>query len=221
MSGPDVTTRVRGGEALAARMDHVEREYRRLRRLNAILLVGMALVVGLAAAMIALAGQYGLPGTTADIVAARQFVLRGDNGVIRGAWGTEKDGTLRLVLQDAAARPRVKLNLLNDGASGLTFSDSLGRPRAVFAALPDQSSSIVLADQAGRSRLVLGLSPDGGATLVFADGAGSTRAGLGVDANGNGMLTVRDRIGREAQGDTSQEPQAADTGLGLSDPSSR
>ncbi len=193
----DQAQRVRGEAALSTRMDYLDREYRRLRRLNTILLVGTALVVGLATALIALAGQYGLPGTTADVVAARQFVLRGDNGVVRGMWGTEDDGTLRLVLQDASARARVKINLLNDGSSGLTFSDSTGKPRAVFAALPDQSTSIVLADEAGRGRIVLGLSADGGATLVFADRSGGTRASLGVDRNGNGTYTMTDRVGRE------------------------
>ncbi len=209
--GREQAQRVRGEAALSTRMDFLDREYRRLRRLNTILLVGTALVVGLATALIALAGQYGLPGTTADVVAARQFVLRGDNGVVRGVWGTEDDGTLRLVLQDASARPRVKINLLNDGSSGLTFSDSTGKPRAVFAALPDQSTSIVLADEAGRGRIVLGLSADGGATLVFADRSGGTRAGIGVDRNGNGTYTMTDRVGRAPAEAAPPEESAQDT----------
>ena len=151
------------------------------------------------------------------MVAARQFVLRGDNGVVRGMWGTEDDGTLRLVLQDASARARVKINLLNDGSSGLTFSDSTGKPRAVFAALPDQSTSIVLADEAGRGRIVLGLSADGGATLVFADRSGGTRASLGVDRNGNGTYTMTDRVGREpveaAPPEESQPDTTSDSSL--------
>jgi len=201
--------------AMAARLERLERDYRGARRLSTILIVGVAVLLGLAVALVALSGSYGLPGTVADVVAARQFVLRGGDGKIRGIWGTETDGTLRLVLQDRSSKPRVKLNLLNDGASGLTFSDSAGRPRAVFAVLPDHSSSVVLADESGRTRMVLGISPEGGATLVFADRSGATRAGLGVDRAGGGTFTLLDRTGREpatpdpdpAQRDTSGIPQ--------------
>ncbi len=223
MNEPDQAAqvhRLRGEAALATRMDYLDREYRRLRRLTNILMVGTAVVVGLAAALIALSGRYGLPGTTAQIVAARQFILRGDRGVVRGIWGTEKDGTLRLVLQDRDANPRVKLNLLNDGASGLTFSDSVGRPRAVFATLPDQSTSIVLADDAGRTRIVLGLAADGEATVVFADRSGRTRAGLGVDRNGAGTFTMADRTGRETLESAPAEGDSPDTAAGVV-PSSR
>lgn len=222
MNQPDFAQaqRVRGEAALSARVERLEREYRRLRRISNILAVGTAVVFGLAAALIALSGRYGLPGTTAQIVAARQFILRGDRGAIRGIWGTENDGTLRLVLQDRNAKPRVKLNLLNDGASGLTFSDSVGRPRAVFATLPDQSTSIVLADDAGRTRIVLGLAADGGATVVFADRSGRTRAGLGVDRNGAGTFTLADRTGRETVETAPPEGDSPDTTAGPA-PSSR
>lgn len=195
------------GRTLLTRLDELEREYRRLRRFTLSLLVGTAVLLGLAVALVMMSSKYGLPGTVADVVAARQFVLRGPEGLIRGVWGTENDGTLRLVLQDRGGRPRVKLNLLNDGSSGLTFSDSAGRPRAAFALLPDQSSSIVLADEGGRTRTVLGISARGGATLVFADRAGATRAGLGVDANGSGTFMLTDRTGRALQ-PAGDEPDA-------------
>ncbi|MGH7525159.1 MAG: hypothetical protein ACREMX_00485, partial [Gemmatimonadales bacterium] len=156
LSSSDQAQRVRAEAALANRLDHVEREYRRLRRFTIFLLVGGGVLLGLAVAMVAVSARYGMPGTVAEVVAARQFMLRGEDGAIRGLWGTEDDGTLRLVLQDPTERPRVKLNLLNDGASGLTFSDSVGRPRVVFAFLPDQSSSLVFADEGGKTRMVLG-----------------------------------------------------------------
>lgn len=194
-----------GTEAgLASRLEQVEREYRRLRRFNMILFVGAAVFLGLVVALLVVSSRYGVPGTVADIIAAQQFVLRGPDGTVRGVWGTDKDGALRLVLQDSQGRPRTKLNLLSDGSSGLTFSDSGGHPRAVFAFLPNQSSSIVLADPNGHTRVVLGVNEEGGATVVFADRAGATRAGLGVDRNGSGSFTLTDRTGRDV---AEHEPQ--------------
>jgi hypothetical protein len=187
---------LRAEGVLASRIEQLERETRRLRRINLFILVGAAILLGLGAALVGVSSKYGVPGTVADIVAARQFVLRGPDGAIRGVWGIDKEGALRFVLQDAEARPRARFNLLSDGSSGLTFTDSAGRPRAVFAALPDQSTSIVLADETGKSRVVLGVSDQGAATLVFADRGGGTKAGLGVDRNGSGSFTLLDRLGR-------------------------
>jgi hypothetical protein len=201
---------LRAEAALSRRLEEVEREYRRLRRFNVILLAIVAIILGLGTALIAVSSRYGVPGTVADIVAARQFVLRASDGTVRGVWGTDKSGALRLVMQDAKGRARTKLNLLSDGSSGLTFSDSAGRARAVFAFLPDESTSLVLADETGKSRVVLGISSEGSATVVFADRAGATRAGLGVDRNGSGSFTLLDRTGRETT-ETEQSPPPDDS----------
>lgn len=201
---------LRAEAALSRRLEEVEREYRRLRRFNVILLAIVAIILGLGTALVTVSSRYGVPGTVADIVAARQFVLRASDGTVRGVWGIDKDGALRLVLQDAKARPRAKLNLLADGSSGLTFSDSAGRARAVFAFLPDESTSLVLADETGKSRVVLGITNEGSANVVFADRAGATRAGLGVDRNGSGAFTLLDRTGREAA-ESEPAPPADDT----------
>ena len=189
--------------AQVARIEELEREYRRLRRYTTSLVIAVAILLGLGVAFAAVSARHGVPGTVATVVAARQFVLRGDDGTIRGVWGTQDDGTLRFVLHDGAGRPRTKLDLLADGASGLTFADSTGHPRAVFAFLPDQTASLVLADEAGKTRSVLGISADGDATILFADRDGATRAGLGVDRRGAGQFTLLDRGGRDV---LQQEP---------------
>jgi hypothetical protein len=190
-------SRMRIEGALAHRVNDLERQYRRLRRLSLSVLIGLAILLGLGVALVSVSSEYGLPGTVADVVAAKQFVVRGNDGGVRGIWGAGKDGTIRLMLQDSAGRPRVKLDLLADGASGFTFADSAGNARAVFAFLPDQTASLVLADQAGVTRAVLGISVDGSPTVIFADRSGTTRAGLGVDKRGGGMLTLVDRSGRD------------------------
>jgi hypothetical protein len=183
---------LRAEAVLSSRLEHVEREYRRLRRFNMILFVGAAVLLGLIVALVAVSSRYGVPGTVADIIAARQFVLRGPDGAVRGVWGTDKDGAVRLVLQDSQGRPRTKLNLLGDGASGLTFSDSAGHPRAVFAFLPNQSSSIVLADENGKTRVVLGVNEEVAPRCVRRPGH-PRRPGRGP--NGSGSFTLTDRWG--------------------------
>lgn len=213
-----------GGPASAqvARLEELEREYRRLKRLSLWLLVGVGILFGLGAAFVAVSAKHGVPGTVAQIVAARQYVLRGEDGTIRGVWGTQEDGSLRLVFHDRAGRPRTKLDLLADGASGLTFADSTGHPRAVFAFLPDQSASLVLADEAGKTRSVLGISADGDATILFADRNGATRAGLGVDGRGAGTFTLVDRAGRDlAQPEPEPAAVVPDTQPGAAPPARR
>jgi hypothetical protein len=202
--------RMRLEGALSHRIDEVEREYRRLKRLNLSLLIGFAILLGLGVALVSVSSRYGLPGTVAQRVAAKQFMVRGDDGVVRGIWGTADDGTVRLMFQDSAGRARVKLDLLADGSSGLTFADSAGHARAVFAFLPDQTASLVLADEAQRTRAVLGISADGSPTILFADRGGATRAGLGVDSRGEGALTLVDRTGHDlAEPEPEHPPEVA------------
>ena len=176
------------------RLEALERENRRLRRYSTYAFMGLAILLGLIVALVWMSGRQGAPGTVADQVAARQFVLRDKTGAIRGVWGLGEDGAVRLALQDQAARPRVKVSLLQDGTAGLSFADSAGHPRAVFALLPDQTGSVAFADEAGRTRSVLGISADGSANIVFADRSGSTRAGLGVDEAGHSTFTLADRM---------------------------
>jgi len=181
------------------RLEILEREHRRLQRSANLAFMAMAVLLGLVVALVWVTGRHGMPGSVASEVAARQFVLRDAQGVLRGAWGLGEDGAVRLVLQDPAGRPRVKVSVLGDGTSGLSFSDSGGHARAVFALLPDQTGSMAFADESGKTRSVLGISADGSSNIVFADRAGSTRAGLGVDARGQSTFTLADRVNEAAQ----------------------
>jgi hypothetical protein len=195
--------------AMTERMDDLEDENRRLRRLTTMMGVGMAVLLGLTVALMVFSARYGLPGTTASEVAAKQFTLRDPQGNVRGIWGSGNDGSVRLVMQDADGHARVKLNLLGDGTSGVALSDSAGHARAVFALMPDQSASLVFGDATGTSRSVLGFSPDGSATLVFADRNGNTRSGIGIDSRGQGTFTLYDRA--HPNGDTEEASAPADS----------
>jgi hypothetical protein len=220
---PDEQARHRPEVVFLHRLEAVERENRRLRRHSASAFVGLAVLLGLIVALVWLSGRQGAPGTVADQVAAREFILRDKTGAIRGAWGLGDDGAVRLVLQDPAGRPRVKVSLLQDGTAGLSFADSGGRTRGVFALLPDQSGSMAFADEMGKTRTVLGISPDGASNIVFADRAGSTQAGLGVDAQGRSTFTLADRSNETVQSPApsateSVTPEPAESGAAKAHP---
>jgi hypothetical protein len=197
---------------LLDRMDRLERENRRLRRFGNLTLIGMAIVLGLAAAVFWFSGRFGALGGIPENIVARQFSLRDGQGATRGTWSVADDGTVRLVFNDGRGRARVRVSLLPDGSSGFAFADSTDHRLLVLGALPDQSVSLVMSDNAGTPRAVLGLSGGGAANLVFADRAGSTKAGIGIDQRGLGTFTMTDRgSSRSGEEFLPEADSAADT----------
>lgn len=191
----DEAHRPPAGDTLLGRLAEQDAQIRRLRRQSMLMVVALAVLVGLAVALTYVAARHGLPGTTAEVVAAEQFMIRDGGGRIRGAWGVAGDGSVRFVLNDETGKSRVRLSLLPDGSSGLSFPDSTEQGRVVLGVLPDETTTLVLADRRGQPRAVLGVTPDGASTLVFADRGGVTKAGLGVDARGLGTFSVVERPG--------------------------
>ena len=197
--------------SVAARLDAVERDNQRLRRLSLSLIAITAVLAGLAIALMFVASRYGLPGSTAQIVAARQFVMRDVDGKVRGLWGTDDKGAVRLVLQDAGGQPRMRLSLLGDGSAGFALVDSAGHNRAVFAMLPDEAISLALADANGKTRSVLGLAADGSSSLIFTDRSGVARTSVAVDSRGVGSVTASDRGQSPSAPDASEDTSSADS----------
>jgi len=105
------------------RLDTLEGENRKLRRQGTILMVVTAALLGLGVALVVTAARHGMPGFVPDVVESHEFVLRDSQGRVRGVWGSDDQGAIRLVLQDYRNKTSIKLNLLDDGSSGLTFSD--------------------------------------------------------------------------------------------------
>jgi hypothetical protein len=198
---------------LMTRIQGLERETRRYRRLWIATVIVLAILLGLGAAVVIMAGKHTLPGQVADLVEAHQFQIRDAEGNARGAWGIDPDGALRLTLLAPNSKAAVTMTVLKGGAPGLTFSDTSGKARGVLALLPDETLSLTFADRSGMTRSVLGLNPEGSATLVFADKTGMTRAGLGVDSRGSGTFTLMDRKGGQVEPEASAaEPaQSADS----------
>lgn len=169
------------------RVERLERENVQLRRQGRITLIGAALLLALSTGMLISASRQ--PNRVAEVIESKRFVLRDDNGHVRGVLALAPDGGTRFVLQDRDGRERLKLTLLSDGSPGVAFTDREGRSRAVLGVLPDETATLVFADRSGKTRAVLGLSPDESSTLVFADRTGETRVGLGVDTDGAAGLT--------------------------------
>ncbi|HET9465169.1 MAG TPA: hypothetical protein VFO71_06555 [Gemmatimonadales bacterium] len=177
---------------MTLRTFELERENRRLRRLWMGTLISVALLLGLATALVVVAARHGLPGTVANVVEARQFQLRDQTGAVRGTWNTGSDGSMRFLMQAPGSKAGLSLSVLAGGASGITVRDSAGRSRAVLGLLPDQTVSLLFADENGTTRTVLSLVRGGSSTLVFADRSGSAKVGVGVDARGQSTLTLPD-----------------------------
>lgn len=171
-------------------LEELTRENRRLRRQANGTLVVVALLLGLAAALVYTAASHGMPGFVPQVIEAREYLLRDSEGRVRGAWGSDAEGAIRFVLQDHRTRRNVKLNLLDDGTAGLTFADSTGNPRMIIATLPDETTNLVLVDGRGVTRTVMSLSKSGASTLVFADNGGRVLTSLGVDRRGQPVLTT-------------------------------
>ncbi len=180
---------------MAERLEQLERDNRRLRRYGGMMLVGLACLLGLTIALFLYSGRLGLGGAVPENIAARQFTIRDPRGTVRGSWGLGGDGTVRLLLSDAAGRPRVRLSLLPDGSSGLSLADSANRKMVAVGVLPDLTSSFVMSDRSGLPRAVLGVSNDGSSNIVFADRGGAMKAGLGVDSRGIGAIDLPQRGG--------------------------
>lgn len=195
---------------LSIRIEEQARENRRLRRLWMGTVVTGALLLGLATALVIVSARHGLPGTVADVLEARQFLLRDANGAVRGTWSAGPKGSIRLQLQAPDSKAGLSLAVLEGGASGITVRDSAGRSRAVLGLLPDQTVSLLLADENGTTRTVLSLVRGGSSTLVFADRSGNAKVGMGVDARGQSTLTLPEPP--ESQGETrpnqSAEPES-------------
>ncbi|HJR17561.1 MAG TPA: hypothetical protein VJ808_11960 [Gemmatimonadales bacterium] len=175
---------------MTIRTAELERENRRLRRIWMGTLIAVALLLGLATALVIVAARQGLPGAVANVVEARQFLLRDKSGAIRGSWSAADDGSMRFLMQTPGSKAGLSFSVLGGGASGITVRDTAGRSRAVLGLLPDQTVSLLFADENGTTRTVLSLVRGGSSTLVFADRGGSAKVGMGVDARGQSTLTL-------------------------------
>jgi hypothetical protein len=203
---------------LSIRIEEQARENRRLRRLWMGTVVTGAILLGLATALVLVSARHGLPGTVADVIEAREFLLRDANGAIRGTWSNGPKGSIRLQLQAPNSKAGLSLAVLEGGASGITVRDSAGRSRAVLGLLPDQTVSLLLADENGTTRTVLSLVRGGSSTLVFADRSGDAKVGMGVDSRGQSTLTLPEPPESRVETPTPEESGSSDSPPATAEP---
>lgn len=140
-------------------------------------------------------------GEVAPALEAQALVLRDAEGIERGAFRIDVDGTVTLALSDETASARLHLSVLPDGSPGVSLMDTNGDTRAILGFLPDGTTTLVFADAGAVARTVLALTPDGASRIVFTDGSGVTRAAVGVDGNG------RPEVSTAAWEEGSQHPE--------------
>ena len=185
------------------RLEVMEREMRRVRRLGGFVILALAVLLGVAAAIIAMAERGRLLDRSHDLVEAKRFLLRDESGRIRGLWEATDSGAAQLILSDAAGRERLRIRVLEDGSAGLAMVDSMQRSRAVLAVLPDETTALALADAAGKTRAVLGLKLGGTPSLALADPDGTVRTGLGLEGGPT--------LSRGARAEVPEEPETRET----------
>ncbi len=124
--------------SVVQRLEHVERENRRLKRLGSFLIFGVAAVV--------------LMGETkgARVVEAEKFVLRDLVGKARAALSTMPDGSVGLAILSADGKS-LSLSAEGDGTMGLTMYDKSKKLRAEIFTLADGSAGLALYDASGKA----------------------------------------------------------------------
>ena len=169
-----------------------EEEAGRLRRQTRRLAWGLALALGLNAAIIFWPQLLGIDRGQggSDVLRVQHLVLEDAAGVARGEWRVDDEGNSRLTLQDRQSRARLSLSVLSGGSPGLSLIDASGQRRAALALLPDETTTLVFADGKGIPRAVLGLNQADATHLVFADAQRSSRVALGLDGHGVGSFMV-------------------------------
>jgi len=185
-------------ESLHQRVNELEDLYARQKRTTLLLAIGMVGAVALGIAGLSSARAIANSGS----LVAREFILRGDDGISRGMWRIEDDAQSTFSLNDRNGVERMRLRVLDDGAPGLALADPKGRARVVLSLLPNLTGSLLFADEDETTRVFLGQDADGATSLVFADPMGDARLGMGVEVDGRPTFSMTDST-RQATQDTS------------------
>ena len=184
-------------EALAERMDDLDRENQRLRReiqhLKWGLLTGAtALLVGL----LACPHIAGLPRS----IRAEQFVLQDPAGRTRAILGSKpglaNQGWLDAVLATLGLRSRA-VSVTGVFGPCLRIFDENERQRVALG-LNSQTAGVpflTFSDPAEKDRFAIYTMDDGGTTVDLRDAAAKSRVALRTSAQGHGVISIQDQSG--------------------------
>ncbi|RPH76860.1 MAG: hypothetical protein EHM88_18855 [Candidatus Rokuibacteriota bacterium] len=142
--------------SMAQRVERLERDQRRWRRL--------ATAAGIGLVAVALMGQKPPP----RIVEAERFILRDAAGRIRAELGVDTEQSVALRFKDADSMPKLSVATEN-GSSVVVLNEQGGRVRAGLVTLPHGAPALTLYDPNGKNRAELALTRDGAPALTILD----------------------------------------------------
>jgi hypothetical protein len=129
-------------DTLRQRLDRLERESRRLKR------VTLVVIVGAAAALVM--GQTA-PHRSIRTLDAEEFVLRDSRGQIRASLGTTQGPSATILeIHGDNGKPRTRVTVSSDGTSSLEFMDSGDRVRLLLGVRDNGLPRIWLGNETGR-----------------------------------------------------------------------
>lgn len=198
--------------ALAARVESLETQNRRLRRLG-----GLAVVVLAAGLLMGQAAKQDQPATARRIIEAESFVLKGPDGEMRGLWSVIPSGETQLTLwskdhsvhalmdvapSDASltlsgegAMPCATLHTANSGSTGLNLLDKDGKTRGRWTVNPNGVTRLALFDKNAKRCINSSVLPEGAPMLSLSDQAGKGGVELSTTPDGPLGLTLTDENG--------------------------
>ena len=144
-------------DGLTQRLELLERENRRMKRLGSLALAGLSLV--------ALIGATSTGGRTVD---AQHFVVKNAEGKVVAELGLRPDGMPKLELIGTGGKSRVVLSPLPEGAAALAISSSDGKSLAV-STIGNGAMGLTLFDKNSHPRVELSVQPDGTPRLALLD----------------------------------------------------
>ncbi len=191
------------------RLERLERDNRRWKRGALALAAGLlgALVVGFAG-----------PRDVEDVVEAKRFVLRGDDGKEYATLALDQQGNPNLLLRREKASAILTLSgpalhmRGDDGKSSAWIGfDPRGAARMELASeklrdgiravvQPDGSSGVYAVDAEGRERATLEHLSTGTSQLTIRDAKGGIRAHVGLDGKDTSSALLLDSLGRRRIG---------------------
>jgi hypothetical protein len=173
-------------EAVAERLDGLERENRRLRWVAAGMFV--------AAAVLATETHFSKAPRVRGVQEVEKLVIRDKEGRLRASFGLDETGLPGLKMYDSRGLEQITLGTPSDMSSSLAFFDK-GHNRLTLDSSIDGSSALRFFDKGEKSSSVLFMGPDGSTGLTF--DMGKQSLAMGVQPNGDSALFTTDAEGRE------------------------
>lgn len=94
------------------------------------------------------------------VLEASEFVLRDQNGILRGCFAIRPEGSPGIALFDPAGQVRISVDLGNDGTTGFNVYDQKGILRGALALRPDGEAGLGFFDKNGQVKASLEAQPD-------------------------------------------------------------